>query len=181
MTLIELLITIALIGIVAVTAIPNLTEWVPRGRLESDLNQLYSRLSLLRQRAVIEGRSYRLALDPTGSFFQTWANTAAMGCSGVGEVNINTAPVQPAGTAIFVNSPVLTPDFTPLAGCALGTGICGYPAGGICFDAAGNAIIGAGVFNLALDGVSRYQVQVFATGYLEKSRRRSAADPWLVF
>lgn len=188
MTLIELLITIALIGIVAVTAIPNLTEWVPKGRLESDLNQLFSRLVFLRQRAVIEGRSYLLELDPTGSppcvggdpCFNTFANTAAAGCSRVGEDNVNVDSVPP-GTALFATSPVLTPDFTPLAGCGLGTGICGYPTGGVCFDAAGNAVAETGIIDLALDGVTRYQIQVFPTGYLTKSRRRSADDPWLEF
>lgn len=55
LTLIELVVTIAVVGILAVVAIPNLTSTLSNGRLTSRANELLSALSFARTEAIKRG------------------------------------------------------------------------------------------------------------------------------
>lgn len=63
-TAIELLVVIALMAIMAVLGVANLTAQTSRYRLSNAGRQIVSHLRLIRQKAVTEGRSHAIQLDP---------------------------------------------------------------------------------------------------------------------
>jgi prepilin-type N-terminal cleavage/methylation domain-containing protein len=62
-TLVELLIVIALIGIVLAIAMPNISDWLPRYRLKQAANDLYSNLQLTKLRSVKDNKDWAVVFD----------------------------------------------------------------------------------------------------------------------
>jgi prepilin-type N-terminal cleavage/methylation domain-containing protein len=62
--LIELLIVIAIMGIVAAIAAPNLTNFVKKNRMENQTRRIYSDLSNTRVRAMSTNRTHCLIFQP---------------------------------------------------------------------------------------------------------------------
>lgn len=64
-TMIELLIVIAIIGITAAIAIPNIISWIPTIRVNSAARDLVSEMQLARMKAVSERTDYVITFDTT--------------------------------------------------------------------------------------------------------------------
>jgi len=59
-TLLELLITVLILGILTSMAIPGFTSWLPDYKLKNAAQQLYSNMHLVKIMAIKENKSYRL-------------------------------------------------------------------------------------------------------------------------
>lgn len=71
-TLIELMIVIAMIGIMVIIASPRIRTWVPEYRLKSAVNDLQSNMQKARMIAVKENRLVRIRFDniaPPGFYY----------------------------------------------------------------------------------------------------------------
>ena len=69
LTLIELMVTIAIIAIVASIAIPNYIGWMPKKRLQSDALEIQSTIQLAKLAAVKSNSSVILSFNPAGDDF----------------------------------------------------------------------------------------------------------------
>lgn len=78
-TLVELLVVIALIGIVAAIGIPNLISWLPKYRLQSAARDLYSNLYLAKVAAIRSNVSWAIVFNAAAGEYQV--------CSGKGADN----------------------------------------------------------------------------------------------
>ena len=66
-TLLELLIVVAIIGIVGVIATPNILSWTNSRSIQTDVNELVSRIQYVRAKAISEGRQFKLKTDNPAS------------------------------------------------------------------------------------------------------------------
>ncbi len=66
-TLLELLITLMILGVLASIAIPAISSWMPRYRLRCAVRDLYSNMHLARMLAIKNNGSYRLVFSTAGS------------------------------------------------------------------------------------------------------------------
>ena len=184
-TLIELLITIAIVAIVSTLSIPGLSGWFEKGRLTSEMDRIASRLLYLRQQAILEGRAYRLHLQ--GGDFITYAynGSGVVSCettlSPVDSewVDLSVSPTAPVGTPIYSRS-VPIPQLLEVvdSGCAMATGLCAFPTQGVCFDREGSAPPAGATIQYVQDGVSKHRLLVSATGHLQRFKRHSNSDAW---
>ncbi|MFC1889176.1 GspH/FimT family pseudopilin [Thermodesulfobacteriota bacterium] len=60
MTLIELCVALAVVGIVAASAIPSINNWMPKYRLRVGMRSVSADLALAKMRAVATGENYGL-------------------------------------------------------------------------------------------------------------------------
>lgn len=87
-TLIELLMAIAILGILAVIAIPGFSVWLPNYSLRSAARDIYSNLQLAKLSAVKQNTNWRVFFDPgvtPGRYFI---------CSGNGDDGIWNGPAE---------------------------------------------------------------------------------------
>ena len=73
-TLIELIIVVALIGIMAGIAIPNIIGWLPNYRLKSAADDLFSNLQFARLSAVKENKDWAVVFDTANSRYYVCAD-----------------------------------------------------------------------------------------------------------
>jgi len=69
-TLAELMITIAIIGIISAIAIPNMIGWVPKYRLQNAASDLRGELQATRFRAIKENREFAIFFDTANNRYQ---------------------------------------------------------------------------------------------------------------
>lgn len=62
-TLIEILVTLVIIGLITATVVPNLGAFVPKARLDAAAKILASNVDFLRSESKIQGKRYTLELD----------------------------------------------------------------------------------------------------------------------
>jgi prepilin-type N-terminal cleavage/methylation domain-containing protein len=67
-TLMELLIVIAIIGIMAAIALPNIIGQLPNYRIKSASKDIASQLLLARMKAISRNCQYRINFNPAGSY-----------------------------------------------------------------------------------------------------------------
>lgn len=69
-TLMELMVVIAMIGILSAIAIPNMIGWLPGHRLRSAAGDIQSNLQLAKMGAIKENRFYAVVFNPGGQNYQ---------------------------------------------------------------------------------------------------------------
>ena len=69
-TMIEVVVVMALIGIVAAVAIPTFTVWMPNYRLRAATNDLYANMQLAKSGAVRDRNTWAVRFDTTNNSYQ---------------------------------------------------------------------------------------------------------------
>ena len=67
-TLTELIIVVAILGILSLIAVPNIIGELPNYRIKAASRDIASRLLLARMKAISRNCQYRIAFDPAGSY-----------------------------------------------------------------------------------------------------------------
>lgn len=75
-SLVEVMIVVALIGIVATIAVPNFQNYVRNRNLKTATQEISSEFFVTRQRALAESRTYRLVFDVGNNRYTTEEQTA---------------------------------------------------------------------------------------------------------
>jgi len=114
-TLVEIAITIAIIGIVAMLAVPSIIGVMPRLRLGNDAMTLGNEIALSRARAIAKNHEFRIAFDAGGDTYRLRNNTLGVNITTnktTGGIDLyqveNLAPsdqlaMRPVGTVGLVN------------------------------------------------------------------------------
>jgi prepilin-type N-terminal cleavage/methylation domain-containing protein len=71
-TMIELLIVVAIIGITAAVAIPNIISWIPTIRVNSAARDMVSEMQLARMKAVSERNNYVITFDTANNQYSIY-------------------------------------------------------------------------------------------------------------
>ena len=69
-TLIELVITLAIVAVLSVMVVPGLGRWVREYRMKRVVRQIVSRMELAKIMALKSNLEHRIAFDPGGGTFQ---------------------------------------------------------------------------------------------------------------
>ncbi|MDB9823334.1 GspH/FimT family pseudopilin [Deltaproteobacteria bacterium] len=69
-TLIEMMVTVAIIGIVSATAIPGFSTWLPNYRLKSAVHDIYSNMQLAKMEAIRANDDYKIEFNSTNGTYQ---------------------------------------------------------------------------------------------------------------
>ena len=75
-SLVEVVIVVALIGIVATIAVPNFQNYIRNRNLKIAAQEISSEFFVTRERALSESRTYRLVFDDTANQYTTEEQTA---------------------------------------------------------------------------------------------------------
>jgi len=75
-TMIEVLVTIIIIGILASLAIPGFSRWLPNYRLRGAARDLYSSLQLAKTGAIKERAQWAVAFDGGTNSYKIWSGGA---------------------------------------------------------------------------------------------------------
>jgi len=68
-TLLELMVSIAILGILAALAVPAFSTWTPNYRLKNASSDLYSNIQAGRMRAIQNGADYAIVFDTGGAAY----------------------------------------------------------------------------------------------------------------
>ena len=79
LTLMELMVTIAIIAIVASIAIPNYIGWMPKKRLQSDALEIQSAIQLAKLAAVKTNAAVIISFNPAGDDFTVFIDDGSGG------------------------------------------------------------------------------------------------------
>ena len=69
-SLMELIVTVAIIGVMATVAIPGFSSWLPNYKLKKAAQDIYSNMQLTRMAAIRSNASLSINFDPTNGKFQ---------------------------------------------------------------------------------------------------------------
>jgi type II secretion system protein H len=75
-SLVEVMIVIALIGIIATIAVPNFRNYIRNRNLKIAAQEISSEFFVTRERALAESRTYRIVFDTTNNQYTTEEETA---------------------------------------------------------------------------------------------------------
>lgn len=145
-TLIELMVTLAVLGIVMSVAVPSFQDFVSRNRLVASTNNLVSAFALARSESVKRAARVTVASANWTAGWQVFVDTGTVG-DATGDTVLRV--FQPNANG----APVITPN-------ANFTNYISYLASGV---STGNGGAGNGSFELCLDGRSRV-VSISSTG-----------------
>ena len=71
-SIIELAVTLVVMGIMVSIAIPTFSRWLPDYQLKTAATELYSNLQLAKMGAVRDNIEWALRFSPTFSLYQIW-------------------------------------------------------------------------------------------------------------
>lgn len=108
-TLIEVIVTVAIIGIVAATAIPGFSVWLPNYRLKSAVQDLYSNMQLAKTEAIRSNSTRTISFNP-GNGTYTKADGSIVDLSEVYEESVTFGAPGGADAVEYVGDAV---NFTP--------------------------------------------------------------------
>lgn len=117
-SLVEVVIVVALIGIIATIAVPNFQNYIRNRNLKTAAQEISSEFFVTRQRALAESRTYRLVFDVGNNRYTTEEQTAP-GVWTVRQTKQVAASAAANDGIVITSSPTFT--FQPRGTVSLGT------------------------------------------------------------
>ena len=68
-TIIEVMIVIAVLGILATVAIPNYMDWLPKSRVNGAARELFTEMQLAKMKAISENNNYVITFDTANNSY----------------------------------------------------------------------------------------------------------------
>lgn len=89
-SLVEVIVVVAVIGIIASIAIPNYFSWLPNMRLKGAARDLFSNMQRIKMEAIKTNRDHAIVFDTANNKYLLCSNFAAGACLSVKEIiNLN--------------------------------------------------------------------------------------------
>jgi prepilin-type N-terminal cleavage/methylation domain-containing protein len=92
-TFAELMIAIAILGIVAAIAIPQLSEYLPRSRVNGAARELFTELQVSKMRAISENNNYVITFNTSNNTFKIHDDDNSNGTEDTGE-SVKTVDIE---------------------------------------------------------------------------------------
>ncbi len=176
LTLIELMVTVAMLAILAYVATPNLSAFKRNAELTSATNALVGSLATARSEAMKRGYSAMIMPASGTSWTDGW----------VVFVDVNRNNTYDSSTDITLNQQNALPTYFSVAGAGSVTPASGTPY--IMFDASGYARLTSGGFGASTFSISRNdltgsalleqtrRIKIGSTGRVRSCKPKSASD-----
>lgn len=110
-TLVEIMIVLAIMGIMAAIAMPNYRTYMAQRRLNGAVRQVYGDLMAARQRAISENRTIGVVFGSDNHGYTIFADTDGDGSADGGETVLQTRDIYPAYYDVWVDGQGLLVDF----------------------------------------------------------------------
>lgn len=92
-TFAELMITIAIVGILAAIAIPQLSEYLPRSRVNGAARDLFTELQVSKMKAISENNNYVITFNTSNNTYKIHDDDNSNGMEDTGE-SIKTVDIE---------------------------------------------------------------------------------------
>ncbi len=158
-SIIEIAVTLVVLGMVLATAVPSISDWVRNARIRNEANALVSGLQVARETALRRNRpvSFYLVNQPTGTTLTNACTVSATGTSWVVSINsphnaCGNAPATTSSSAtnpLIVNSHFGAEATTGLSVSAIDNAQPSAAASAATFDALGRLTSGAAHITVA--------------------------------
>lgn len=178
-SLIELLVVVAMIGVLAAIAMPNLLKMMPGMRVTSATRQVASKMLLLKMKAISENRKYRIVFTGGGNQYSIQKDSTRNGWDSSDPI-VETLDL-PSGI-IFGTNASIKPGGTGAITCT-DDGVC-FSDDKVSFTETGTANDGAVYLIVSVDkGTSRVDrmraININSTGRVKAFRYTGVgSDPW---
>lgn len=160
-SLIELIVVIALVGIMAAIATPGLLSQIPGMRVRTASSQMTSKMLLMRMRAVSENKNYQIVFTPLGNTYQVKI---------LGGAVVETA-ILPKGI-IFASNANKRPNIITTDSCVDTLGVC-FTNNAVTFTPTGTAKEGTAGTATMTDGASIFLIPSEDKGTARIDRMRA--------
>jgi len=84
-TLVEMMVVIAVLGILTAIAIPTYITWLPRLRVSSAARQLFTDLQYARMRAISENNDYKVEFDTGNNLYKVYDDAVLVKTINIGD------------------------------------------------------------------------------------------------
>lgn len=93
-TLIELTVTLALLGIMSAISIPSYFSWLPRHRLQTSVRHIYDDMNMARSRAVKTNADIGIKFDPSNETYRIFIDANQNQTYDTGETVLSTGTLE---------------------------------------------------------------------------------------
>jgi prepilin-type N-terminal cleavage/methylation domain-containing protein len=93
-TLIEIIVTLAILGIISAIAIPSYFSWLPRHRLQTSVRHIYDDMNMARSRAVKTNADIGVAFNTSNENYRIFIDTDKDQTLDAGETVISTGTLE---------------------------------------------------------------------------------------
>ena len=166
-SLLEIIIVIAIVGIAAAIAVPNVQNWAQSRTINNDLASIQQVIEFSRSQSSAQGRAFYIIGPTSGTLNVHYAeDNNLLACPNASTVKASQYP-----SGIIPDSTVLTKHGNGTPGTA---GVYSGTNQTICFFPDGTS--SGGGFQLAYKG-DEYRVDVFITGFYDTRRNMNSPCP----
>jgi len=179
-TLIELMVTIAIMGIAASIAIPGFARWLPNYRLKSAARDVYSNMQLAKMGAVRENSTRRIVFATGAGSYSIWSPGANGNWDGYAgdDVQVKTVDLSSYQSGVGYGSGNATKAATTAGGALPGDNVSyNPPANVVVFNSRGTCNAGY-VYLQNNKNTTTYGVGTRTSGVIRLLKWNSSTATW---